>query len=127
MDSREKNRLFRQGIDAFNTSRFFEAHEHWEEVWLQAPAPEKILLQGLIQIAAGFHHYSRDNRQGARSLFQAGLAKLESGPDIYREIRLNSLRQAVRRWLAALEEGKDPTQVQSPRIVGAPKPPAIPE
>ena len=65
MDTREKDRLFRQGLEAFNSSRFFQAHEHWEEVWLETPEPEKTFLQGLIQIAAGFHHYSRNNRPGS--------------------------------------------------------------
>jgi predicted metal-dependent hydrolase len=116
MDSREKDGLFRQGLEAFNSSRFFQAHEHWEEVWLETPAPEKTFLQGLIQIAAGFHHYSRNNRQGARSLLLAGLSKLEHCPAVYRGLEIGSLRQSVRRWLESLETGNNPEQDQIPRI-----------
>jgi len=32
-----------------------------EEVWLETVNPEKMFLQGLIQVAAAFHHHSRAN------------------------------------------------------------------
>ncbi len=64
MDSSRNDRLFQKGLDAFNSAHFYDAHEHWEEVWLETPNPEKLFLQGLIQVAAAFHHYSRDNSAG---------------------------------------------------------------
>ena len=44
------------GLRCFHSGAFFEAHEHWESVWLAAQEPEKTFLQGLIQIAAAFYH-----------------------------------------------------------------------
>src|SRR6266849_11099605 len=41
-----------EGLRCFNSGAFFEAHEHWESVWLAAQEPEKTFLQGLIQVAA---------------------------------------------------------------------------
>src|SRR5690348_11981481 len=40
------------GLRCFHSGAFFEAHEHWESVWLAAQEPEKTFLQGLIQVAA---------------------------------------------------------------------------
>jgi hypothetical protein len=99
---------FRRGIEQFNTGRFFDAHETWEEVWLRSPEPEKTFLQGIIQIAAAFHHYSRGNLRGARSLFHAGLGRLARFPDIHRGIALGSLRAAVQAWAAELDGGRNP-------------------
>jgi uncharacterized protein len=127
MDSHQKDRLFQQGLEAFNTSRFFEAHERWEEVWLETPAPEKTFLQGLIQVAAGFHHYSRANQQGARGLLRAGLAKLELGPGIYRGLDIGTLRRGVRRWLEWLEAGNNPEQNPIPRLAPHTAPPTSQE
>src|SRR4051812_39184027 len=79
MDSQKKNRLFQEGLAAFNSSHFYDAHEHWEEIWLKTPNPDKTFLQGLIQIAA-FHHYSKNNSLGCRNLLVAGLFKLEQFP-----------------------------------------------
>jgi predicted metal-dependent hydrolase len=116
MDSHDKARLFRKGLEDFNSGRFFEAHEHWEEVWLETLDPEKMFLQGLIQITAAFHHYSRANRQGTQNLLQAGLTKIERFPHAHRGLALEPLRVTVRRWLATLESGEDPTKEEIPRI-----------
>ena len=116
MDSHEKDRLFLKGLDAFNSGHFYEAHEHWEEVWLETLNPEKMFLQGLIQVAAAFHHYSRANRQGTENLLRAGLTKVERFPHAHGGLALERLRVAVRQWLAALESGADPTKEEIPRI-----------
>jgi predicted metal-dependent hydrolase len=43
-----------RGVHAFNAGEFFAAHEVWEELWLDSVGPGKQLLQGLVQIAAGY-------------------------------------------------------------------------
>ena len=116
MDPQDKDRLFRKGLEAFNSGLFYEAHEHWEEVWLDTPDPEKMFLQGLIQVAAAFHHYSRANRQGTHNLLRAGLTKVERFPHVHGGLELEPLRVAVRRWLAALQAGEDPAKEEIPRI-----------
>ena len=120
MDPREKNRLFQAGIEAFNTLHFFEAHEHWEEVWLRTPLPEKLYLQGLIQIAAAFHHRSQSNLDGAKSLLRAGLIKLEPCPATQFGIDVQSLREAARGWLIALDEGVVSQEFPLPRVLSCP-------
>ena len=99
----EKAAVFRRGVEQFNAREFWEAHESWELVWLPAPEPDKTFLQGIIQVSAGFHHYTESNPVGARSLLRRGLAKLERFPDGYRGLRLEDLRAAARAWLAALD------------------------
>jgi uncharacterized protein len=118
MDSHDKDRLFRKGLEAFNSGRFYDAHELWEEVWLETLNPEKMFLQGLIQVAAAFHHYSRANRQGTQNLLHAGLAKIERFPHAHKGLEVERLRIAVRRWLAALEGGADLAKDEIPRIEG---------
>jgi len=83
---------------------------------LRSPQPEKTFLQGIIQIAAAFHHYSRGNPRGARSLLQAALRRLARFPGVYDGIALDALRAAAERWAAALAEGQDPGPERVPRI-----------
>lgn len=99
--SQPEREKFRNGVILFNSAEFFKAHEVWEEIWLAAAEPEKTFLQGLIQLAAAFHHYSRGNRAGAQSLAAAALEKLEKFPGDYYGMQLNVLRLAVREWLVA--------------------------
>jgi predicted metal-dependent hydrolase len=114
MQSADKS--FRRGVEQFNAREFFEAHETWEEIWLRAPEPEKTFLQGIIQVAAAFHHYRRGNAAGAQSLLNAGRKKLEQFPALYRRLNLESLRAAAREWAEALASGEDPGTHLLPRL-----------
>lgn len=121
MPTSEHQRKFRQGVEQFNTRHFFEAHETWEEIWLGSREPEKTFLQGIIQIAAAFHHYRRGNTQGTRTLLEAGLRRLEKFPAIHNHLALEALRVAARTWADTLTRGDDPGPTQVPKIAYAPK------
>jgi uncharacterized protein len=95
---------FERGVALFNRDKFFEAHEVWEEIWLAAGEPEKGFLQGLIQVAAAFHHAQRGNARGMESLLAAGLAKLGRFPGDHHGIGLAALCEEARRWTELLAE-----------------------
>ena len=116
MDSDEKNRLYAEGLEAFNSRQFFEAHELWEDVWRVTPDPDRRFLQGLIQVAAAFHHFSRANIRGTRNLLREGLLKLDAFPETYGGLEIGPLRAAVREWLTAIEAGQVPKSLNLPRI-----------
>jgi len=116
METEHQARLFARGLDSFNTSHFYEAHEHWEEVWLQTSNPEKRFLQGLIQVAAAFHHYSRANRRGTRNLLREGLDKLNAVSAQHRGLNIEQLRVEVRAWLNWLDDGDSTQRCEIPRI-----------
>jgi hypothetical protein len=107
---------FRRGIALFNAGRFFEAHEVWEELWLDEALPEKTFLQGLIQVAAAFHHHLGGNTRGHRSLLNAGLAKLEQFPEQHRGIALAKLRTDAREWVQTPDAGGEDMSPKVPRI-----------
>lgn len=107
---------FRRGIILFNSGEFFKAHEVWEEIWLAAGEPEKTFLQGLIQLAAAFHHYSRGNRAGMQLLVTAALQKLEKFPAEYFAINLGALRMAAADWVATPRNHPGCVPVPPPKI-----------
>jgi uncharacterized protein len=112
----KESEQFRHGVTLFNARKFFEAHEVWEELWLAESGPEKTFLQGLIQLAAAFHHHDRGNSRGAKSLLAAGLAKLRHFPDEYREMALAELRMAAGQWAEKLGTEEDREMREPPRI-----------
>lgn len=97
-----------QGLRCFERRQFFDAHEHWEGVWLQASEPDKTFLQALIQTTAAFHHLERGNRVGATSLLRAALGRLEPYPPAYGGVEVAPLRESLRVWLDALERPGTP-------------------
>ncbi len=119
MDDLAKELRFQEGIGQFNRGQFFEAHETWEEIWLAAQEPERTFLQGMIQVAAAFHHYFRGNRAGAKSLLEAGLKKLGSFQPVHRGIQLDLLCASAGEWIRDLSEGRSPQFAQRPQVQAA--------
>ena len=74
---------FLAGVAHFNTREFWEAHESWEELWLEADTEMHRFLQGLIQLAAAYHHIKRGTFRGAVRLIDAALRRLEPFPKRY--------------------------------------------
>lgn len=104
------------GLRLYDAGEFFAAHEAWEGVWLQAQEPEKLFLQGLIQVTAAFHHLQRNNSQGTTRLLQAALGRLERYPACFGGISLDLLCNDIRAWLQALASGVPPSQLAPARI-----------
>ncbi len=92
-----------EGLRCYRAGEFFGAHEYWEGVWLESQEPEKTFLQALIQVAAAFHHFQRDNQQGTTSLLQAALRRLEPYPASFGGISVTPLCEELRAWLRALK------------------------
>src|SRR5262245_18397008 len=85
------------GIDRFNRRGFFEAHEEWEEICLEETGERKRVLNGLIQLAAGFVKVGIAEWSSADGLFEEAFAKLEDLPEAYLGIDLAPLLEAVAR------------------------------
>ena len=97
----ERRPILLAGIEQYNDGYFFEAHETWEELWLQCPWPVRNFLQGIIQTAAAFVHMRRREYAGTVRLLGHALAKLETFPGEYMGIDVARLVTEAR---AALDE-----------------------
>ena len=98
---------FLEGIDHFNSRRFWEAHEAWETLWLEAESDLDQYLQGLIQIAAAYHHIQRGTYRGAPRLFAAALKRLEPFPLLCCVLDRTEVDAAARRHWKWLESGPE--------------------
>ena len=105
-----------EGLQRYHAGQFFAAHEAWEIVWLESQEPEKMFLQGLIQVTAAFHHLRRNNPRGTALLLQAALGRLERYPARFGGISVTLLCNDIREWLQALETGVSTAQLSSARI-----------
>ena len=90
--------IVRPGALLFDAGRFFEAHEAWEAHWLlEKEESRRLLLQGLIQVAAALHKLiDKQAPEPAASLFAKGLAKLDACPAQMGKLDVASFRERVR-------------------------------
>lgn len=94
-----------EGVDLFNRKEFWHAHESWEELWLEAGTDLHQYLQGLIQLAAAYHHVKRGTPRGAVRLFDAALKRLEAFPPVHCGIDRGSAVAAAQRDRERLARG----------------------
>jgi predicted metal-dependent hydrolase len=85
-------------------------------VWLESHEPEKMFLQGLIQVTAAFHHLRRNNPLGTALLLKAALARLEHYPAHFGCVSVDVLCDDIREWLQTLDAGVPALQLSSARI-----------
>ena len=96
-----------RGRVAFNSGDYFRAHEYWEEAWRDLANPERAIVQGLIQIAAGCHHLTNNRPAPAARLLAKGLSKLGGdAPAPLNRFRLRALAADAAHTLATLTSGE---------------------
>src|ERR1051326_2566659 len=63
------------GILFFNDGDFFEAHEVWEDAWMNSTGDLKKSYQGRIQAAVSLWHFCNGNVSGALKLYHSSRDK----------------------------------------------------
>lgn len=66
-----------KACDEFNGGLYFECHETLEEIWQEEQGEVRDCYKGLIQLAAGFLHITRNNYVGANRLLRTGVGYLQ--------------------------------------------------
>ena len=111
-----KSGALAEGLACYRRSEFFDAHEHWEDVWRELEAPEKSFLQALIQVTVALHHLRTGNSAGAVSLLRRALRRIETLPAFFAGIAVAPLCTEVRACLRALENGETLASLSLPQI-----------
>ncbi len=110
---RDTREALAKGIAEFNSWRFYDCHETLEDVWREvgSKGEEGTLAdfyQGIIKMAAGFHHVLRDNYKGAVNLLSDASRLLEPYRPVTLGVDVEQLLHDVRPCLdRILELGPD--------------------
>ena len=107
MDDSKKEELFHSGLKLFNNREFYDAHEYWEELWLEYQLEDKKFIQGLIQMTVAYYHLSTDNKKGALSLLNKCLNKMELFTPSNRGIDVVGIIDRINCSISMIEKGQD--------------------
>ena len=110
-------------INFFNSGRYFEAHEAWEDMWREESGPLRSFYQGLVHAAVGLLHRERGNSIGMASQLKKCLARLQAYPSSVDGIDVDRLRAEIRQVL----EGRGVEGALAVRIVRLKKNPVVVE
>ncbi len=109
--------LFEKGIEYFNTGYYFEAHDTFEEIWMDGRGEGVEFYQGLVQLSTGFYHLRMNNLKGAESQLNRGVAKLGRYKPEYQNLELTELIDQVSVCIDSIQknraDGNFFTQIQA--------------
>lgn len=91
----EMDERFQEGCRLFNAQEYFEAHEIWEDLWVESSGPKRAFLQCLIQVSVALHHASNQNWAGTRKLCASALGYLEKGRSESQSIDMEALKEHI--------------------------------
>ncbi len=72
----DESYALKAGLVLFNSALYHETHDALEAVWKDAEGGLKEGLQGLILMAAGYHHLQLQNRKGMKAVWEESLLRL---------------------------------------------------
>jgi uncharacterized protein len=91
---------FGHGVRLFNSGKFWNSHEAWEQVWMRHDEDERLFFQGMIQLAAAYHHLVvKKNFRGLLNNFEKARQKLAIFQPEY-------LGVSVKTLITFIEEGE---------------------
>jgi uncharacterized protein len=96
------------GIVCFNQQDFFEAHEVWEDLWMESAPPVKRFYQSLIQAAVALYHFGNGNLQGALKLYGSSKAYMDAFASPYLGLDIGLFWQQMERCFAELHATANP-------------------
>ncbi len=108
LNSTEINR----GVSLFNRAHFFDAHEVLEDVWNSVPRDRpsgrhlRQHVQGMVQLAVAFHHQSKGNHVGARSVLERAMRNLNGADSSFPRLDLDRLRAELEIWRRHLDHSE---------------------
>src|SRR5207244_3623206 len=108
--SPDEKKHFARGIALFNSRKFWEAHEAWEQIWQHHPEDGRFFIQGLIQLAAAYHQLSRKIYRGFVIHIKQARERLALFPNIFLEIHVAGLLETVNRSVRVIEENENLTE-----------------
>ncbi|RFC45489.1 MAG: protein of unknown function (DUF309) [Verrucomicrobia bacterium] len=124
-------REYRAFFHCFNTTRFYEAHDVLEHLWLRCTSADRSFYQALIQIAGAFVHFqkqalfpthpthARRAAPGGRLLLLAA-TRLAAFPDWHLGVDVAALRRLCTLWEARATGTTGPLQSFAAPCLAAP-------
>ncbi len=107
MNKEIRSRLI-EGINLFNTGKYYEAHDFLEDLWYDVHDKSKDFIQSLIHLAVGFYHITeKDNPNGAILQLNKSIKKLEPYKPKFENVDTRKLGEEIESCIKEIERYMD--------------------
>ena len=90
-------------LNLFNSHKWYEAHDAFEEIWNSVDGDERQVIQGILQVSVSQFHLSKGNLNGATILLGEGLGRIKYRSKINLGIDLESFCKCLENLLRKLQ------------------------
>tara|TARA_B100001248_G_scaffold152183_1_gene114373 strand:- start:442 stop:810 length:369 start_codon:yes stop_codon:yes gene_type:complete len=90
-------------LNLFNSHKWYEAHDAFEEIWNSVDGDERQVIQGILQVSVSQFHLSKGNLNGATILLGEGLGRIKYRTKINLGIDLESFCRCLENLLRKLQ------------------------
>lgn len=110
MYATEEKGEFLKGCRHFDAGEYYEAHDVWEALWMEASGQRHAFLQGMIQTAVGLYHAKCANLRGSEKLLATAIGYLKEGKEVAESVDVESLVEGILDFEIALRREMEGTQ-----------------
>ena len=94
---------FFNALNLFNSQKWYEAHDAFEDIWNNLDGDERQIIQGILQVSVSQFHLSKGNLNGATILLGEGLGRIKNRTYINLGIDLVSFCKCLEKLLRKLQ------------------------
>ena len=90
-------------LNLFNTEKWYEAHDAFEDIWNKVDGDERQIIQGILQVSVSQFHLNKGNLNGATILLGEGLGRIKTRTSTNLGIDLESFCECLEKLLKKLQ------------------------
>ena len=108
---------FSNALNLFNSQKWYEAHDAFEDIWNTLNGDERQVIQGILQVSVSQFHLSKGNLNGATILLGEGLGRIKNRTNINLGIDLESFCKRLEELLKKLQYSQEVNEKDRPYLV----------
>ena len=117
LDIKNMEDNFLNALNLFNSQKWYEAHDAFEEIWNILDGDERQIIQGILQVSVSQFHLSKGNLNGATILLGEGLGRIKNRTNINLGIDLETFCRCLEELLRKLQYCQELNENDKPYLI----------
>ena len=117
VDIKNLDDKFLNALDLFNSQKWYEAHDAFEDIWNTLNGDERQIIQGILQVSVSQYHLSKGNLNGATILLGEGLGRIKNRTNTNLGIDLKTFCKCLEELLRKLQQKEELNEFDKPYLI----------
>lgn len=105
--------LVNKGLESFNQSEFYRAHEFFETAWRQTTDDSREFFRALLHLSGGFYRLTQNRPEAARKFFTHALRWFDTFPAQYHGFDVGTMKANLHQLISAIDRNLPSDQIRN--------------